>query len=97
MESRRRLRNFARTTLPLAGPALPTVATFGLQTNWNDPLWPVLIATDSANAAPDRRAPRSLDYGLLMAGSVLALLPVVIAFFFVHRMFIEGIMTTGIE
>jgi multiple sugar transport system permease protein len=37
------------------------------------------------------------NYGLLMAGSVLALLPMMVAFPFVQRRFVEGIATTGIK
>jgi multiple sugar transport system permease protein len=37
------------------------------------------------------------DYGLLMAGSVLALLPMLVAFLVVQRRFIEGIATTGLK
>jgi multiple sugar transport system permease protein len=75
---------------------------FNLLANWNDLLWPLIVTSE-----PDMRTlPAGLalfkgehvtDYGLLMAGSVLALLPMMVAFLLVQRRFVEGIATTGIK
>ncbi|WP_460947633.1 carbohydrate ABC transporter permease [Okibacterium endophyticum] len=96
------LRIFARIMLPLASPAVLTIAMFNLIANWNDLLWPLMVTT-----TPDMqtlpaglalfRGEHVTDYGLLMAGSVLALLPMVIAFLVVQRRFIEGIATSGMK
>ena len=95
-------RIFSRIMLPLAGPAVLTIAMFNLLANWNDLLWPLMVTT-----SPDMqtlpaglalfRGQHVTDYGLLMAGSVLALLPMIVAFFFVQRRFIEGIATSGLK
>lgn len=95
-------RIFFRIMLPLAGPAVLTIAMFNLLANWNDLLWPLMVTT-----SPDMqtlpaglalfRGQHVTDYGLLMAGSVLALLPMIVAFFFVQRRFIEGIATSGLK
>lgn len=95
-------RIFARIMLPLAAPAVLTIAMFNLIANWNDLLWPLMVTT-----SPDMqtlpaglalfRGEHVTDYGLLMAGSVLALLPMVIAFLLVQRRFIEGIATSGMK
>jgi multiple sugar transport system permease protein len=96
------LRIFARVMLPLAWPAALTVGLFNLLNNWNDLLWPLVVTTRTEM----RTLPAGLalfkgehvtNYGLLMAGSVLALLPMVAAFLFVQRRFIEGIATTGLK
>jgi multiple sugar transport system permease protein len=96
------LRIFARIMVPLAWPAALTIGLFNLLNNWNDLLWPLVVTTQTEM----RTLPAGLalfkgehvtDYGLLMAGSVLALLPMLVAFFFVQRRFIEGIATTGIK
>lgn len=96
------VRIFARIMLPLAGPALLTIGMFSMLANWNDLLWPLLVATDpSMQTLPAGLAlfkgQHSSDYGLLMGGALLALLPMVIAFFFIQRRFIEGIATTGMK
>lgn len=95
-------RIFAQIMLPLASPAVLTIAMFNLIANWNDLLWPLMVTT-----TPDMqtlpaglalfRGEHVTDYGLLMAGSVLALLPMVVAFLFVQRRFIEGIATSGMK
>lgn len=96
------LRIYGRVMLPLAWPALLTVGLFNLLNNWNDLLWPLVVTTQTEM----RTLPAGLalfkgehvsDYGLLMAGSVLALLPMLALFFVVQRRFIEGIATTGLK
>ncbi|WP_243399185.1 carbohydrate ABC transporter permease [Cryobacterium zongtaii] len=96
------VRIFARIMLPLAGPALLTVAMFTFLASWNDLLWPLLVATDpQMQTLPAGLAlfkgQHSSDYGMLMAGAILALLPMIVAFVFVQRRFIEGIATTGMK
>jgi multiple sugar transport system permease protein len=95
-------RIYRQIVLPLAGPALVTLALFHFMYNWNDLLWPLLI-----NQAPERQTLPSglaqfmgqhvVEYGLLMAASVLALMPVVIFFLMIQRRFVEGVATTGIK
>jgi multiple sugar transport system permease protein len=93
---------FRKVMLPLAAPALLTVGMFTLVNNWNDLLWPLMVMTDidqqtlSAGLA-QFRGQYVVEYGPLMAGSVIALLPMVIAFLFVQRRFIESIATTGMK
>jgi multiple sugar transport system permease protein len=96
------LRIFARVMFPLAWPAALTIGLFNLINNWNDLLWPLVVTTRKEM----RTLPAGLalfkgehvtNYGLLMAGSVLTLLPMVVAFLFVQRRFIEGIATTGLK
>jgi multiple sugar transport system permease protein len=96
------LRIFARLMLPLASSAVLTIAMFNLLANWNDLLWPLMVTTDpTMETLPAGLAlfkgQHVTNYGLLMAGSVLALLPMLVVFFFVQRRFIEGIATTGLK
>ena len=95
-------RIFFRIMLPLAGPAVLTIAMFNLLANWNDLLWPLMVTTSPVMQTLPAglalfRGQHVTDYGLLMAGSVLALLPMIVAFFFVQRRFIEGIATSGLK
>jgi multiple sugar transport system permease protein len=88
--------------LPLAKPALATLAVFLFMNNWNDFLWPLVI-TSSVDM---RTLPAGLtlfsgqfvvEHAVLMAGATLSLLPLAIAFFFAQRYFVQGIATTGIK
>jgi multiple sugar transport system permease protein len=91
-----------RIMMPLAWPAVLTLGLFNLLYNWNDLLWPLIVTTDenmrtlSAGLALFK-GQHSAEYGLLMAGAILALLPMVAAFALVQRRFIEGIATTGLK
>lgn len=95
-------RIYRQIIMPLAWPALLTLGLFHFMYNWNDLLWPLLI-----NQAADRQTLPSglaqfmgqhvVEYGLLMAASVLALLPVVLFFLVIQRRFVEGVATTGLK
>lgn len=95
-------RIYWRILLPLAKPALATLAVFHFMYNWNDFLWPLVI-TSSTNM---RNLPAGLtlfsgqfviQHGVLMAGATITLLPLAIAFFLAQRYFVSGITTTGIK
>lgn len=95
-------RIYWRIILPLARPALLTLGLFHFMYNWNDLLWPLIITTDNNMATlPAGLAQFSgthvVEYGLLMAGATMAMLPMLIAFIFVQRRFIQGIATTGLK
>jgi multiple sugar transport system permease protein len=91
-----------RIILPLAKPALVTLAVFHFMYNWNDFLWPLIITTSTTM----RNLPAGLtlfsgqfvvQHGILMAGATISLLPLALAFFFAQRYFVSGITTTGLK
>jgi len=91
-----------KIVLPLSGPALATLAVVTFLWTWNDFLWP-LITIYSANhmtlqlgLATFQGAHQSAT-NLLMAASVMTVLPVLILFFFAQRYFVRGIATTGLK
>jgi multiple sugar transport system permease protein len=91
-----------RIMMPLAWPAVLTLGLFNLLYNWNDLLWPLIVTTDEnmrtlAAGLALFKGQHTAEYGLLMAGAILALLPMVAAFALVQRRFIEGIATTGMK
>jgi len=95
-------RIYARVVLPLATPALLTLGLFHLMFNWNDLLWPLVLTTDTnMQTLPAGLASfmgeHVVQYGLLMAGATMAMVPMLLAFLFVQRRFIEGIATTGLK
>lgn len=95
-------RIFARIIAPLAKPALLTLGLFHFQYNWNDLLWPLIMSRDiSGSTLPAGLSlfagQHVVEYGLLMAGSVLALAPVVVFFLIIQKSFVTGIATTGMK
>lgn len=96
-------RIFAGIFLPLVGPAIATVAIITFLNSWNYFLWPLLVAQDQATytlpvgLAIASQAARSIDYGLLLAGAIVVLLPVLILFLFLQRYFVRGVAMTGLK
>jgi multiple sugar transport system permease protein len=96
------LRIYWQIVMPLAKPALATLAIFHFMYNWNDFLWPLVITSSSHT----RTLPAGLtlfsgqfviEHAVLMAGATITLLPLAIAFFFAQRYFIRGVATTGLK
>lgn len=95
-------RIFVQIIAPLAKPALLTLGLFHFQYNWNDLLWPLIMSSglDSATLPAGLAmfmGQHVVEYGLLMAGAVLALLPVIVFFLLVQKSFVAGIATTGMK
>jgi multiple sugar transport system permease protein len=95
-------RIYRTIVFPLARPAVATLALFHFQANWNDLIWPLIMSNRVENSTlPAGLAlfagQQSIEYGLLMAGSLLTLAPIVILFLLVQRTFISSIATTGIK
>lgn len=103
MDGAGELRIFARVFMPLVGPALATVAVLIFLFTWNLFLWPLIVAqtTDTYTApvglAIASQASNTTDYGVLLAGAVVVLLPVLILFLFLQRYFIQGVAATGMK
>src|SRR5665811_1354895 len=97
------LRIFRRIILPLCGPALATLGILTFLGSWNSFLWPLVVAqTQDHYTLPVALAlfstgQNQTDFGLLMAGATVVVLPIVIVFLILQRRFIEGIATTGIK
>ena len=90
---------FMRLILPIMKPALAAMAIFVGMTSWNNFLWPLLVLKDSAKftlpiGLNSLMSPYGNNYKLLIAGSVLSIIPIVILFVSAQKFFIEG-MTAG--
>ncbi|EJC83516.1 ABC-type sugar transport system, permease component [Rhizobium leguminosarum bv. trifolii WSM2297] len=93
---------WARIMLPLSKPALSTLTIFTFVTTWNDFLGPMiyLTKTELKTVQIGLRmfiSQYSAEYGLIMAASVVALIPVLIVFLVLQRFFVEGIASTGLK
>jgi ABC-type glycerol-3-phosphate transport system permease component len=97
---------YRRIFLPLNGPALTTLAVFAFMGSWTDLLWPLLISR-----TPEMRtlelglaffnsstsAFRQTNWPLVMAASVVVMLPVLIVYIFAQRYFVRGITLSGVK
>jgi multiple sugar transport system permease protein len=98
------LRIFRSIILPLCGPGLATLGILTFLGSWNSFLWPLVVAqTQEHYTLPVALALFSKNqqvipnYGLLMAGATVVVVPVLIVFLIFQRRFIEGIASTGIK
>ncbi len=94
---------FAKILLPLAKPALAAVAILSFMYHWNDYLGPLIyINSQNLYTVSMALANFTASYGgtpwnLLMAASVMAVLPCLLLFFVAQRYFIQGIVITGVK
>jgi multiple sugar transport system permease protein len=94
---------FWRIVMPLSGPALATLGILTFMSSWNMFTWPLVIATSEemftlpVALATFSRGQFSSDYGLLMAGSLVIITPILIVFMVLQKHFTQGIATTGLK
>ncbi|WP_415841287.1 carbohydrate ABC transporter permease [Paenibacillus alkaliterrae] len=93
---------FCKIFLPLSVPALVTIGIFSFQGSWNDLLGPLIYLNDVDKFTLTLglsmfKGVMKVEWGPLMAGSILALLPVLIVFFMAQKHFVEGIKLSGIK
>ena len=92
-----------KVALPLSGPALATLTILTFLASWNDFLWPLIVLTnDQSYNLPVALATFAIgehgtDYGLLLAGSVVVVTPMIIVFLLLQRYFTQGISMTGLK
>jgi len=91
-----------RIILPLCKPVLATLAILTFMSSWNSFLWPlvIMIREDMYTlpvALANLNGQYTTEYGLLMAGAVVVVIPVIIVFLAAQKYIIEGISTTGIK
>lgn len=96
------LRIYAGIMLPLCKPALVTLGMFTFVGNWNNFVGPLIyLNTEELFTLPliinSFRSAYAVDWGLLMAGSTVAVLPLLLIYLFAQRSFIEGIAATGLK
>jgi multiple sugar transport system permease protein len=95
-------KTFWRVMLPLAGPALAAVAILEFQGTWNDFFWANLLLQSPQHwTLPVGLAQFTFTYrtewNSLMAGTIIALAPVVIVYLFFQRYFVAGVASAGVK
>jgi multiple sugar transport system permease protein len=95
-----RLRTFTSVVLPIAGPALATLAVITFLAFWNDYLWPTIICQNNCTLPPGLRSLQrqfTSDPGLIMTGAVVAALPVLLLYLALQRYIVQSVASSGIK
>ncbi len=93
---------YRRIVLPQMGPSIATLVIFTFVSNWNDFMGP-MIYLNSTELKTVQLGIRmfmgqySTEYGLIMAASVVSLIPVIIVFLIFQKQFVQGIATSGLK
>jgi ABC-type glycerol-3-phosphate transport system permease component len=96
-------RIFARVVMPLCGPPLATLGILTFLGSWNNFLWPLVAAQSQQKYTLPvalslfSTGQSATDYGLLLAGSVLVITPMVLLFVSLQRFFIQSVAAAGIK
>lgn len=95
-------RIFTSIVMPMLKPILVTLATFTFLGTWNDFMWPLIILTDDRTytlpvALASLSREHVQDNELMMAGSVVTILPVLILFLMLQRHYIQGLMAGSVK
>ena len=93
---------WARIMLPLSKPAISTLIIFTFVSTWNDFLGPLIYLTETKLKTIQIGlrmfiSQYSAEYGLIMAASVIALIPVLIVFLSLQKYFVQGVASAGLK
>jgi multiple sugar transport system permease protein len=96
------LRIFVTVVVPLLRPVLASLAVFTFLGSWNDFMWPLIVLTDEElQTLPVALASLSREHvqdnELMMAGSVVTVLPVLVLFLLLQRHYIQGLLLGGVK
>ncbi|MBI1937858.1 MAG: carbohydrate ABC transporter permease [Ignavibacteriales bacterium] len=102
MDSATELQIYFRIILPLCKPILVTLGLFTFMGTWNDFLWPLIVMTDMNMytlpvALANLMSEHVQDTELMMAGSVITILPVLVVFLALQKYYIKGIMMGSVK
>lgn len=95
-------RMYYKIALPLCIPSLATLSITSFMESWNDYLWPLLMLTDKNKmtlpiALSTLNGQYATEYNVLMAGSLISMLPIIIIFICAQKHFKDGMMAGGIK
>jgi multiple sugar transport system permease protein len=93
---------FFRIILPLAKPVLATLWVFGFMASWNNYLWPLIITSDASHMTlplglASLQGRWTTDWNVLMAGTLISIVPIVFVYVFTQKYIIKGMTHTGLK
>jgi multiple sugar transport system permease protein len=96
-----RFRTFWSVILPLAGPALATLAVISFLAYWGDYLWPLIVCQGEGCTLPAGlrtfQGAYTAAFGLLMAGATMAAIPVLVLYVIAQRWIVQSVASAGIK
>jgi multiple sugar transport system permease protein len=95
-------RIFLQIVLPLLKPIMVTLAIFTFLTAWNDFMWPLIVLTGQGHytlplGLASLAREHATDTELMMAGSVITVLPVLVLFLALQRYYLEGLLIGSVK
>jgi len=95
-------RIFWSIVVPGIAPILATLSIWTFLATWNDFMWPLIVLSDEAHytlpvALANLSGEHVMDTELMMAGSVLTVIPVLAVFLFLQRYYIQGVMAGSVK
>lgn len=95
-------RIWRQVMLPLCAPSLATLAVTNFMDSWNDYLWPLLMLTDKAKmtlpiALSALNGQYDTEYNVMMAGSLISMIPIILIYIFAQKYFKHGLMAGGVK
>jgi multiple sugar transport system permease protein len=101
LDGANRWQAFVRVIVPLAVPAIATLAVFKFISQWNDLLWPLVVSNSDATrtAAVGLQVFQSTDgtqWNLLLMAATICTVPLIVLFFLTQRWFVKGITMSGL-
>ena len=95
-------RVYGHIALPMCAPTLATLAVTTFMESWNDYLWPLLMLTDRSKmtlpiALSTLNGQYNTEYNVLMAGSLISMMPIIIIYLCAQKQFKNGLMAGGIK
>lgn len=102
IEGCKEFRIFWNIYWPLTKPALATLGIFTFQAGWNSFLWPMIVLNDPDKATIQMGLQAfsynyKTDYGPMMAGALIAILPILVLFLLLQKYFVQGIAFSGVK
>lgn len=93
---------FFRIMLPLCKPGLLTLGIITLMNNWNDLLYPLLLTSDTSMRTISAGlalfvGENIITYGTVMAGTVISIIPLLAAYIFAQKYFVQGVAMSGMK
>ena len=93
---------YRKVALPLCAPTLATLSITTFMESWNDYLWPLLMLTDKSKmtlpiALSTLNGAYATEYNVLMAGSLISMVPIILIYIFAQKYFENGMMAGGIK
>lgn len=93
---------YLKVALPLCWPTIATLCIMNFMDSWNDFLWPLVMLTDREMmtlplALSTLSGQYATQYNVLMAGSVISMIPIIIVYIFAQKYFKQGLMAGGLK